>query len=242
MDSLFTTESFAALLTLTAMEIVLGIDNIIFISILVGKVPAPQREKIRRTGISLALFSRLALLLSISWIMGLTAPLFSVANQSFSGRDLILLIGGLFLVGKATFEIHDKLESKTEETHVTQMASRNGSVLIQLILLDIVFSLDSVITAVGMADKVIIMVLAMVIAVGVMLVSSKAIGDFVERHPTIKILALSFLLLIGVTLVVEGMGGHVNKGYIYFAIFFSLAVEFLNMHYLKKRKKLVSSN
>jgi predicted tellurium resistance membrane protein TerC len=233
---LLSLDSILALLTLTGMEIVLGIDNIIFIAILVNKIPPKQRERARKQGISLALISRLALLFSISWVMSLNEPWFTLLGRGFSGRDIILVLGGMFLVAKATFEIHDKLESSTEETKVRSTPNRYGAVLIQIALLDIVFSLDSVITAVGMADHLPIMVTAMVIAVGVMLVSAQGIGNFVERHPTIKILALAFLLLIGVTLMVEGMGGHVNKGYIYFAMFFSLAVELLNMRYLKKVK------
>lgn len=237
MESLMTMDALFALLTLTAMEIVLGIDNIIFISILANKVPVQSRERVRKQGIALALISRLALLFSITWVMGLQTPLFTIFEHSFTGRDLILLGGGLFLVGKATLEIHDKLESGAEEDKVASIqAPASGSILFQIAILDIVFSLDSVITAVGMANHLSVMVIAMVIAVGVMLVASNGIGLFVEKHPTIKILALSFLLLIGVTLIAESMGGHINKGYIYFAMFFSLIVEMLNIRYMKKHK------
>jgi len=241
MESLLTTEALLALITLSAMEIVLGIDNIIFISILVQKLPARHREKTRKQGLGLALISRIALLLSITWIMKLTRPLFTFLNHGFSGRDLVLLLGGLFLVAKATFEIHDKLESGEEEHNVLNAGNKRSAILIQIALLDIVFSLDSVITAVGMADQIAIMIAAVLISVAVMLFAARSIGDFVEMHPTIKILALSFLLLIGVMLVVEAMGGHVNKGYIYFAMFFSLGVELLNIHY-RKRKSVVRLN
>ena len=236
--------SLSSLLTLSLMEIVLGIDNIIFVAILVAKLPASQQARARTLGISLALITRLLLLFSISWLMRLTAPLFSLAEQSFSGRDLILLLGGLFLIGKATFEIHDKLESGSEEFEAPLTGSsatskkKNsafGLVLLQIIILDIVFSLDSVITAVGMAQDLWVMVTAMVIAVGVMLLSAASISDFVHRHPTLKILALSFLVLIGVTLVAEGMGQHISKGYIYFAMAFSLVIEALNMAYRKRQ-------
>lgn len=236
---LLTVEALTALLTLSLMEIVLGIDNIIFIAIIVGRVPANSREKIRKTGIVLALFMRLALLFSISWVMGLTEPLLTVFDHGFSGRDLILLFGGLFLIGKSTLEIHHKIALVEDHDKVTQdineMKTGGGkSILFQIILLDIVFSLDSVITAVGMANQLSIMVLAMVIAMIVMLVSAKSIGDFVDHNPALKILALSFLLLIGVMLVAESMGSHVNKGYIYFAMAFSLVVEILNMKYRSK--------
>lgn len=239
MEALLTTEAITALITLTAMEIVLGIDNIVFIAILVGRLPKEEQGKIRSIGIGLALFARLALLFSISWIMTLTEPLISVFDLTFSGRDLILLLGGLFLIAKATFEIHHKVEGDPE-AEVRAAAAKASSMMIlgQIIILDIVFSLDSVITAVGMSNQIAIMVIAMVLAVFVMLISAKAIGDFVDRHPTVKILALSFLLLIGVMLVMEGMGQHVNKGYIYFAMFFSLGVELLNMRYRKKHKAI----
>lgn len=237
MEALLTIDSLTALLTLTAMEIVLGIDNIIFIAILVGKLPKEQQEKTRKIGISLALIIRLLLLMSIAWVMSLTETLFEVFEHNVTGRDLILLFGGLFLIGKSTYEIHEKLEAGPETaTEVRSNSKSARSTLIQILLLDIVFSLDSVITAVGMAKHIPIMVAAMVIAVLVMLVSSGKISDFVHRHPTIKILALSFLLLIGVMLMVEGMGGHVSKGYIYFAMAFSLMVEMLNIKYRKKHR------
>ncbi len=234
---LYQPQNITALLTLVAMEVVLGIDNIVFISIIVGRLPASKREKIRKWGIFLALLMRIVLLFSIAWVMSLTAPFIEVAQFSFSGRDLILLGGGLFLIAKATFEIHHKIEGSPEENikQLTGLASQ--FVLIQIILLDIVFSLDSVITAVGMVDQIWIMVTAMVIAMVVMLWSARTVGDFVENNPTIKILALSFLLLIGVMLVSEGMGQHVDKGYIYFAMAFSLLVEILNMRYRKKHFK-----
>jgi predicted tellurium resistance membrane protein TerC len=208
---------------------VLGVDNIIFISILAGKLPADQRSRARRLGLSLAMFIRIALLLSITWVMGLTRPLFTAFAHAVSGRDLILLVGGLFLIGKSTLEIHEKLESPETHGEAARVANSFSGVIVQILLLDIVFSLDSVITAVGMADDVSIMITAVVIAVLVMLASSGAIGDFVERHPTVKVLALSFLLLIGVSLTAEGAGQHVPKGYIYFAMGFSVFVEAINL-------------
>ena len=231
-------DTYVSLLTLTLMEIVLGIDNIVFISILTGKLPPDQQPKARRLGLTLALVFRLALLLAISWVMGLTEPLFELVGRGISGRDLILLLGGLFLVGKATHEIHDKLEGAAH-TEVRSGQGAFGWVLVQILALDIVFSLDSVITAVGMAQHVSIMVIAMVVAVGVMLVFARGIGDFVNQHPTMKILALSFLLLIGVMLVAEGLGQHISKGYIYFAMAFSLVVELLNLRMRKARNPLV---
>ena len=233
MDTLLSLDAFIALVTLTAMEIILGIDNIIFIAILVAKLPEARQARGRNLGISLALLTRLALLFSITWVMGLTEPVLTLFAHAFSGRDLILLVGGLFLVGKATFEIHDKLEGPLphDRTSTPKQSASLAAVVGQIMILDIVFSLDSVITAVGMASQLAIMITAMVIAVGVMLISSGYISRFVEKHPTIKILALSFLLMIGVMLLVEGMGGHVSKGYIYFAMAFSLLVELLNMRY-----------
>jgi predicted tellurium resistance membrane protein TerC len=222
-------EVYISLLTLTAMEIVLGIDNVIFISILAGKLPIHQQGTARRWGLGLALVTRLGLLFAISWVMGLTAPLFSVLEKSFSGRDLILLFGGLFLLAKATHEMHSKLEGGAEATTSGAAASQFGLVLLQIMALDIVFSLDSVITAVGMAQHISVMVIAMVASVAVMLAFAGKISDFVNDHPTMKVLALSFLLLIGVMLVVEGMGQHIGKGYIYFAMAFSLAVELINL-------------
>lgn len=226
-----------SLFTLILMEIVLGVDNIIFISILVGRVPEASREKIRKLGIILALLMRFVLLFSISWVMSLSEPFFEVFNTAFSGRDLILLFGGMFLIAKSTFEIHHKVVGSPEENIEQITGGGSKFILMQIILLDIVFSLDSVITAVGMVKEVWIMVVAMVVSMLVMLVGAKKIGDFVENNPTIKILALSFLLLIGVMLVGEGMGQHISKGYIYFAMFFSLAVELLNMNYRKRKIK-----
>ncbi|HEX8699062.1 MAG TPA: TerC family protein [Myxococcaceae bacterium] len=227
-----------ALLTLSAMEIVLGVDNIVFIAILVAKLPPEKREKIRKIGIGLALIIRIGLLFALSWMMRLTEPLFTVLGQDISGRDLILLGGGLFLVAKSVHEMHSKLEGGDAhgEPGKAPSAAAVGSVLAQILALDIVFSLDSVITAVGMASQLWVMVTAMVIAVGVMLIFAGKIGDFVERHPTVKILALSFLLLIGVMLVAEGFGQHINKGYIYFAMAFALIVELLNMRLRKVHK------
>jgi predicted tellurium resistance membrane protein TerC len=234
-------ESLIALLTLTVLEIVLGIDNIIFISILSGKLPKDQQNKARLTGLGLAMITRILLLFSIVWIMKLTIPLFTIFSQEISGRDLILIGGGLFLIGKSTFEIHDKLEG--EETHSSGRTAKSFSnVIVQILLLDIVFSLDSVITAVGMAQELIIMVLAVIIAVAVMMISSKGISDFVEKHPTVKMLALSFLLLIGVSLIAEGFQQHIPKGYIYFAMAFSVFVEMLNLKMKSKAKPVVLRN
>jgi predicted tellurium resistance membrane protein TerC len=221
-------EGWIALLTLTMLEIVLGIDNIVFISILAGKLPPQARERARKTGLILAMLIRILLLLSIKWVMGLTTPLFGLFGHQVSGRDLILLIGGLFLLAKSTHEIHNNLEG--EEGHVEGNAAASfGATIVQILLLDIVFSLDSVITAVGMADDVSIMIIAVVIAVGVMFIASGSISAFVERHPTVKMLALSFLLLIGVSLVADGFGQHIEKGYIYFAMGFSVFVEMINL-------------
>ena len=221
-------EGWIALLTLTVLEIVLGIDNIVFISILAGRLRPEERERARNIGLSLAMITRLGLLLAITWVMGLTATLVSVAGQGISGRDMILLVGGLFLIAKSTHEIHDKLEGGGGEGRTRQAASFT-SVIVQILLLDIVFSLDSVITAVGMVEHVSIMMAAVVIAVIVMLLSSRMISDFVERHPTIKMLALSFLILIGVSLIGEGLDQHIPKGYIYFAMGFSVFVEMINL-------------
>ncbi|MBI3575648.1 MAG: TerC family protein [Gammaproteobacteria bacterium] len=227
-------EAWIALGTLTALEIVLGIDNIIFISILVGRLPRKQRTFARRMGLSLAMITRLALLFSISWVMGLTEPWVTIFNQAISGRDVILIGGGLFLLAKATHEIHNSLEG-VEDSGSTVVAASLGMVLVQIAVLDIVFSLDSVITAVGLVEHVSIMAVAIILAVVVMLFAAKPIGDFVDAHPTIKILALAFLILVGVTLMVEGFDVHVPKGYIYFAMTFSVAVEMLNIQMRKKR-------
>ena len=235
-DVFQTAEGWISLLSLAAMEVVLGIDNVIFVSILAGKLPVEQQARARRVGIMAALIMRLGLLFAISWMMGLTRPLFTVLGEGFSGRDLILLVGGLFLVGKATYEIHDKLEVEHEEQRAPGKGTTFGMVIAQVMLLDIVFSLDSVITAVGMAPALAVMVAAMVIAMGVMLAFAGAIGNFVEKHPTMKILALSFLLLIGVVLIADGLHQHISKGYIYFAIAFSLLVELVNMRVRKAKE------
>ena len=234
MNSFLSLDALLGLATLTLMEIVLGIDNIVFIAILVTKLPAGQQALARRLGITLALGIRILLLLTISWIMGLTEPLVTVGERDVSGRDLILLGGGLFLIYKATREIYEKVEGEHHEVKGGRAGAVFGWVLAQILLLDIVFSLDSVITAVGMANQVWIMITAMVLAMVVMLLSAPSISAFVERHPSIKILALAFLLLIGVMLVAEGMGTHVPKGYVYFAMAFSLFVEMLNMRYRRR--------
>jgi predicted tellurium resistance membrane protein TerC len=232
MDWLTDPNAWLGLLTLTALEIVLGIDNVIFISILAGKLGRVEAERARKLGLLLAMVARVALLFSISWLTRLTAPLFSVAGQEISGRDLVLIAGGLFLLAKSTYEIHDKLEGGQGHA-VKKVAPSLASVLVQIMLLDLVFSLDSVITAVGMVDELSVMVIAVVVAVGFMLVFSGAIARFVNEHPTIKILALSFLILIGVLLVAEGFEQHIPKGYVYFAMAFSVGVEMLNMRMRK---------
>lgn len=238
MEWLFEPQYLIALLTLTVLEIVLGIDNIIFISILAGKLPVDQRKKARIIGLALAMLTRIALLFSLTWIMRLTNPLFTLFGQVISWRDIILIVGGLFLIAKSTHEIHDKLEGTEGESSSKAFSSFKG-VLIQIMLLDIVFSLDSVITAVGMVDKLAVMVIAVIIAVIFMMWFSGGISDFVEKHPTIKMLALSFLLLIGFTLVVEGLHQHIPKGYIYFAMAFSVFVETLNIKMRSKKTKPV---
>ena len=236
-DWIFLPEAWVALATLLALEIVLGIDNIIFISILVGRLPPQQRELARRLGIGFAMLTRLALLFSLAWIIGLVEPWFSVLGQDISGRDLVLILGGLFLLGKATHEIHLSLEAPAEAEASMAAAARNGMVgiVVQIALLDIVFSLDSVITAVGLVDHLSVMVIAILGAVAVMLFAAKSIGDFVDRHPSIKMLALSFLMMIGLTLMAEGFDVHVPKGYIYFAMAFSVVVELLNIRVRRNR-------
>ena len=234
MDWLTDPQAWIGLLTLTVLEIVLGIDNVIFISILAGKLPAEQQSKARTVGLALAMLTRIALLFSLSLIMRLTTPLFELFGHGVSGRDLILLVGGLFLIGKSTHEIHSKLEG--EEGHASaRVAPTFTSVIIQILLLDIVFSLDSVITAVGMVSNLWVMVAAVVIAVAFMLVFAGPVSGFVERHPTVKMLALSFLLLIGTTLIADGLGFHIPKGYVYTAMAFSVFVEILNLK-MRKRK------
>jgi predicted tellurium resistance membrane protein TerC len=229
-----------AFLTLTALEIVLGIDNIIFITILAGKLPKDQQKRARTVGLALAMITRILLLLTLAWIVRLTAPLLTLVGNEISGRDLILIFGGLFLISKSTREIHHKLEGE-DRTEVKGKVAFKG-VIIQILLLDIVFSLDSVITAVGMVDEVGVMIAAVVVAVGVMLVSAGAIGDFVEKHPTVKMLALSFLLMIGLTLIAEGFDQHISKGYIYFAMGFSIFVEMLNLRLQKTPVTAVQFN
>jgi predicted tellurium resistance membrane protein TerC len=228
-------EGWVALFTLTVLEIVLGIDNIVFISILAGKLRREERERARRVGLLLAMVIRILLLLSIVWVMSLTRPLFEVLGNEISGRDLILLLGGLFLIAKSTHEIHGNLEGLEGEDAGRVAASFIG-VITQILLLDIVFSLDSVITAVGMAEHVTVMIAAVVIAVLVMLASSRPLGEFVETHPTVKMLALSFLLLIGVSLIAESFDQHIPKGYIYFAMGFSVFVEMINLRVRAKSK------
>jgi len=234
MDMLTDPQVWLAFATLTALEIVLGIDNIIFISILVGRLPKEQQARGRTFGLALAMITRILLLLSITWVMGLSAELFSIAGRGISGRDLILFGGGLFLLAKSTLEIHNGLEGESEQREVGAVRASFGSIIAQIAIIDIVFSLDSVITAVGMADDVEVMIAAVVVAVLVMMFLAGPIGNFVDRHPTIKMLALAFLILIGVALIGEGLGFHIPKGYIYFAMAFSVAVEMLNMQVRKR--------
>jgi predicted tellurium resistance membrane protein TerC len=234
MELLTSPQTWVAFATLTALELVLGIDNVIFISILVDKLPPAQREMARRIGLFMAMFMRIGLLLILSVIVGLVEPLITVMDQGFSGRDLILILGGLFLLWKSTHEIHGSIEGD-EEAATQSKAQSVGSVILQIMLIDLVFSLDSIITAVGMVDEVSIMIAAVVVSVGLMMVFASAIGRFVSAHPTIKMLALAFLVLVGVVLIAEGFGHHVPKGYIYFAMAFSVAVEMLNLKMRKKR-------
>jgi predicted tellurium resistance membrane protein TerC len=231
-------QAWVALATLTALEIVLGIDNIVFISVLVGRLPEEVRNKARTLGLALAMIMRILLLLTLTWIMTLTTPLFTILKHDFSGRDLILLFGGLFLLAKSTHEIHQSLEGPAHSVK-TQATKGFISVLVQIAILDIIFSLDSVITAVGLADHIPVMVLAIVIAVGIMMLSARVIGDFVDTHPTIKMLALSFLILVGFSLMGEGLALHIPKGYIYFAMAFSLGVEILNLKVRERADKPV---
>jgi predicted tellurium resistance membrane protein TerC len=235
MESLTDPQIWIALATLTFLEIVLGVDNIIFISILSGKLPPDQQPRARRIGLLAAMATRVLLLFSLAWIIRLTQPWFTVVGQEISGRDLILILGGLFLLGKSTYEIHDKLEG--EEGHASaKVPSSFASVIVQIMLLDIVFSLDSVITAVGMVDVLWVMVAAVMIAVGIMMLSAEPISAFVHKHPTVKMLALSFLLLIGLSLILEGFDHHIPKGYIYFAMGFSVFVEMINLRLRKVTK------
>jgi predicted tellurium resistance membrane protein TerC len=232
MDWITDPQAWIGFATLTVLEIVLGIDNVIFLSILAGKLPREQQQRARQIGLILAMVMRILLLLSLSWIVQLTAPLFTVLGQEISGRDLVLIIGGLFLIAKSTHEIHERLEG--EEGHASgKVGATFASVLVQIVLLDIVFSLDSVITAVGMVSEIGVMISAVVLAVAFMMFFAKPIGEFVDRHPTIKMLALSFLLMIGIALIADGLDQHIPKGYIYFAMAFSVLVEILN---LKARK------
>jgi predicted tellurium resistance membrane protein TerC len=237
MDWITDPQAWAGFATLTVLEIVLGIDNIIFISILASKLPREQQAKARLIGLGLAMLMRIALLFSLSWVIGLTAPLFEVLGEEISGRDLVLLLGGLFLIAKAVHEIHERLEGDEGERSA-KVGPSLRSVLIQIMLLDIVFSLDSVITAVGMVDQLGVMVAAVVVAVAFMMVFARPVSEFVERHPTVKMLALSFLILIGVSLVAESFDEHIPKGYIYFAMAFSVMVEFLNLKARKRSKPL----
>jgi predicted tellurium resistance membrane protein TerC len=237
MELLLDPQVWVAFVTLAALEIVLGIDNIIFITILANRLPESQRDKARRLGLLLAMGTRILLLLSLAWVMRLTEPLFEIAGHGLSGRDLILFFGGLFLIGKSTMEIHASLEGPEEHAVGGVAKISFMGVIVQIGLLDIIFSLDSVITAVGLVDEVPVMIAAIVAAVMVMMVAAGPVGRFVERHPTIKMLALSFLILIGVALVGEGLGFHIPKGYIYFSMAFSLAVEMLNMRLRRRRAK-----
>lgn len=232
----FSTEILISLVTLTFLEIVLGIDNIVFISIVGSRLPVSQQKKVRILGLALALVGRILLLLAIEWIIGLTKPIFTINDFAFSFRDLILIVGGLFLIAKSTSEMHKKLESSKEEETKNLRKHTMRSAIVQILLLDLVFSLDSIITAVGLVDQVYIIVIAIVISMGVMLIFSKAISDFINNHPTMKLLAIAFLLMIGTVLVIEGLHVHVPKGYIYFSMAFALAIEVLNMRIRKNQK------
>ncbi len=241
MEWITTPEAWIALATLTVLEIVLGIDNVVFIAIVAGRLPEEEQKRAWKIGLSLAMLSRLALLFSIVWIMGLTTPLFSLLGKELSGGDIILILGGLFLIGKSTRELHHNLEGDQPERD-SERGGWSGTflgILLQIVALDVIFSLDSVITAVGIADQVTVMAIAIVIAVGVMMLSAEAISAFIRRHPTVKMLALSFLLLIGMALVAEGLGQHIPKGYLYFAMGFSIFVEILNLRVGKKKVKPV---
>ena len=238
MGAFLTSDGLVALATLTSLEIVLGVDNLVFIAIVAAKLPAAQQPMARRIGLGLALITRILLLLTLSWIMGLTQPMFHLGRHGVSGRDLILLAGGLFLVAKATWEIYAKVEGTHEDAHAAGVRSSMAAVVVQIMILDIVFSLDSVITAVGMVDDVPIMVTAIVLAMIVMLFAMDAVSGFVERHPSVKILALSFLILIGVVLIADGLGHHMPKGYVYFPMAFALGVELLNLRYRTRRTRL----
>ena len=235
MEALLTTEGIISLVTLTFLEIVLGIDNIVFISITAGRLPAKDQQKARNLGILLALLVRIGLLFTVSWIIGLKDPFISFGKFELSFRDLILIIGGLFLLGKATSEIHAKLEGEAEEARDVKVLSMRGAIL-QIILLDVVFSFDSILTAVGLVDEILIIIIAIVISLAVMLIFAKKISDFINHHPAMKLLAVSFLMMIGLVLIIEGLHVHVPKGYIYFAMAFSLGIELLNMKIRKKTK------
>jgi len=241
MEIFFTVEAWIALATLTFLEIVLGIDNIIFISIVANKLPEHQQGKTRTLGLAAALIFRIALLIGISWIIGFSKPLFSILSFDFSGRDLILGLGGIFLLAKSTSEIHHKIEGEDEEKSISKKHGMFG-IIMQIVMLDMIFSFDSILTAVGMTEHLIIMIIAVIIAIGIMMVASGAISRFINNHPTLQMLALSFLILIGFMLMLEAIGQHVPKGYIYFAVFFSLFVEVLNIRLRKNRKNLKLNN
>jgi predicted tellurium resistance membrane protein TerC len=237
MEIFLEVDTWVALLTLTFMEIVLGIDNIIFISIVAGKLPEEQQKKARLGGLALALIMRILLLLSITWLIGLTQPVFSLFELDFSWRDIILASGGIFLLIKSILEIHTKVEGKDHDDHEVKKVTSFSYAIVQIVLLDLIFSFDSILTAVGLTEELILMVIAVIVSIVVMMVFARAIGEFVNKYPTIQILALSFLILIGFMLVMEGVGEHVPKGYIYFAVFFSLVIEMLNIRFRKKQTR-----